>query len=217
MSIVVPHIVLSNTFLLSPDRCIFWEEKKILILSDLHMGKTGHFRKSGIAVPQAIFKEDMQRLVTQLQLFKPLQVIIIGDMFHSESNKEHDFFLKWRQDFSSLPFHLVKGNHDILNEDWYALADITLHTCELVVGNFAFVHDLVDCPVQEKGYIFCGHIHPSVVVRGLGKQSLRFPCFYFAKKYAVLPAFSRFTGTHAIEPKAGDTIFALVMQTIISV
>ena len=216
MSIVVPHTILSNTFLLSPDRCIFWEEKKTLILSDLHMGKTGHFRKSGIAVPQAVFMEDMQRLVTQLQLFKPLQVIIIGDMFHSESNKEHDFFLKWRRDFSSLPIHLVKGNHDILNEEWYALAGITVHKCEMIIGNFVFVHDVVDCIESKNNYIFSGHIHPSITIRGLGKQSLRFPCFYFGKQYAVLPAFSKFTGTFGIEPKAGENVYALVKQTIIA-
>ena len=215
MAALIPHIVLNNTFLLSADRCIFWEDKKTLILSDVHLGKTGHFRKSGIAIPQAIFKEDMQRLVTQLQIFKPQQVIIIGDMFHSESNKEHDFFLKWRQDFSSLPIHLVKGNHDILKEAWYRLAGITIHTCELSIDNFVFVHDVTDCTKPEKGYIFSGHIHPSITVRGLGKQALKFPCFYFGKQYAVLPAFSKFTGTYSIEPKAGESVFALVKQSIL--
>ena len=215
MSALIPHTILNNTFLLSPERCIFWEDKKTLILSDLHLGKTGHFRKSGIAIPQGVFKEDMQRLVTQLQIFKPQQVIIIGDMFHSESNKEHDLFLKWRQDFSALPIHLVKGNHDILKEEWYALADITIHKCEMAIGNFVFVHDVDDCAVPANGYIFSGHIHPSVTVRGLAKQALNFPCFYFGKHYAVLPAFSKFTGTYTIEPKAGENVFALVKQSII--
>lgn len=215
MPAFVKHTILKNTFLLSADRCIFWEDKKILILSDLHFGKTGHFRKSGIAIPQAIFKEDMQRLVTQLQLYKPAQVIIIGDMFHSEDNKEHDFFLKWRQDFSALPIHLIKGNHDILKTAWYSLADITIHKCALVIDDFVFVHDLKDYKSPDNGYVFSGHIHPSVTVRGLGKQALRFPCFYFGKQYAVLPAFSKFTGTYNIEPKAGESVFALVKQTII--
>lgn len=216
MSFLIPHRLLNNTFLLSADRCIFWEEEKTLILSDLHLGKTGHFRKAGIPIPQAVFKEDMQRLVTLIQLFKPRQVIIIGDMFHSESNKEHDFFLKWRQDFPALPIHLVKGNHDILKKEWYALADITIHTCEMMMGDFIFVHDVVDCTVPDHGYIFSGHIHPAVTIRGLAKQSLSFPCFYFGKQYAVLPAFSKFTGTFTIEPKAGENVFVLVKQTIIS-
>ena len=215
MAAFIPHTILNNTFLLSADRCIFWEDKKTLILSDLHLGKSGHFRKSGIAIPQAVFKEDMQRLVTLLQIFNPAQVVIIGDMFHSEGNKEHDFFLKWRQDFPALPIHLVKGNHDILKEGWYSLADITIHKCEMAIGDFVFVHDIEDCAMPGNGYIFSGHIHPSITVRGLGKQALKFPCFYFGKQYAVLPAFSKFTGTYGIEPKAGETVFALVNQTVI--
>lgn len=217
MSVLVPHIILNNTFLLSHNRCIFWQEERILILSDLHLGKSGHFRKSGIAIPQAVFKEDMQRLVTLLQLFNPAKVIIIGDMFHSSSNKEHEFFLKWRQDFPLLPIHLVKGNHDILKEDWYALADITLHKCELQIGPFVFVHDFKDCTIPDSGYIFSGHIHPGITMRGAGRQSLHFPCFYFAINYAVLPAFSKFTGTYTIEPKAGENVFALVEQTVVKI
>jgi DNA ligase-associated metallophosphoesterase len=215
MLALVPHTILNNTFLLSAERCIFWQEKKILIVSDLHLGKTGHFRKSGIAIPQAVFKEDMQRLVTQIQIFKPQQLIIIGDMFHSGANKEHDFFLKWRNDFSGLPIHLVKGNHDILKKEWYTIANITMHTCEYVIENFVFVHDVVDCTIPERGYIFSGHIHPSITITGAGKQALRLPCFYFGKQHAVLPAFGKFTGTYAIEVKTGDSVFALVKQTVI--
>jgi len=59
-----------------------------LIISDLHFGKTGHFRKSGIAVPQGVYKEDLQRLVSQIQYFQPSQLIIVGDFFHSQLNKE---------------------------------------------------------------------------------------------------------------------------------
>lgn len=217
MSALIPHTILGNTFLLSAARCIFWEEEGILIMSDLHLGKTGHFRKSGIAIPQAIFKEDMQRLVTQLQIFKPTQVIIIGDMFHSHDNKEHEFFLKWRSDFADIPIHLVKGNHDILKEAWYAKAGITINKCELTIGDFVFVHDFNDCSAPGSGYIFSGHIHPGVTVRGAGRQSLHFPCFYFGKQYAVLPAFSKFTGTYTIEPKAGESVFALVEQTIVKI
>jgi uncharacterized protein len=206
----IPHTLSGNTFLLSSDRCIFWEEQKTLILSDLHLGKTGHFRKSGIAVPQAIFKEDMQRLVCQLQIFKPRQVIVIGDMFHSADNKEHDFFLKWRQDFSRLAIHLVKGNHDILKESWYETAGIIINKCELTLGDFVFVHDFTDCTTPEEKYVFSGHIHPGISISGLGNQSLRFPCFYFGAQYAVLPAFSRFTGTHGIKPKRGEYVYALL-------
>ena len=60
MKQIVQHHIAGNTFTLSNDRCVFWEEEKMLLLSDLHFGKTGHFRKEGIAVPQDIYKEDLQ-------------------------------------------------------------------------------------------------------------------------------------------------------------
>ena len=210
MQSILEHTILDNSFLVSAERCIFWQNKRTLILSDLHLGKTGHFRKAGIAVPQGVFKEDMQRLVTQIQYFKPDHVIVIGDMFHSHGNSEHDFFLKWRRDFAQLSIHLVKGNHDILKENWYQSAGIDISKCELLVGDFAFVHDFTDCTIPDNGYIFSGHIHPGISLNGAGRQSLRFPCFYFGYSYAVLPAFSRFTGTYAIKPKVGETVYALV-------
>jgi uncharacterized protein len=213
----ITHHLHNNTFVLSPNKVIFWEEEKILILSDLHLGKTGHFRKNGIAIPQSIFKADMQCLVTQLQFFSPTKIIIIGDMFHSYDNKEHDFFLKWRNDFSVIQFHLVKGNHDVLSDEWYAKANIVLHPAELQIGNFIFTHDINEVTLQPNQYGFSGHIHPGISISGIAKQSLRFACFYFGKNYAVLPAFSKFTGTYPIKKIKGDAVFALVENKIISV
>jgi metallophosphoesterase superfamily enzyme len=71
------HKLQQNNFWLSPERMVYWEEEKALIVSDLHFGKTGHFRKEGIAVPQSIYKEDLQRLVSQLQFFQPKQLFIV--------------------------------------------------------------------------------------------------------------------------------------------
>lgn len=109
---------------LSADRCIFWESNKSLILSDLHFGKTGHFRKAGIAVPQDVYKEDLQRLFSQVMHFRAESLLIVGDLFHSAANKEMDFFMKWRNDLPQLNITLIKGNHDILSNKWYESAGI---------------------------------------------------------------------------------------------
>ena len=210
----IKHTIFNNSFLLSASRCIFWEEEKALILSDLHFGKTGHFRKNGIAVPQTIFKEDVQRLTAQVQYFKPEYLIIVGDLFHSHANKEMELFLKWRNDFAQLPIKLIIGNHDILSKDWYAKADITCIKDQLQTGPFIFTHDKAACADTDACYVFSGHIHPSVTIFGNAKQSLKFPCFYFNKNYAVLPAFGRFTGMHSIKPAKGDSVYVLLQNKI---
>ncbi|HEX6914103.1 MAG TPA: ligase-associated DNA damage response endonuclease PdeM [Chitinophagaceae bacterium] len=212
----VPHVIAGNHFWLSPHRTIYWEEEKTLIASDLHFGKTGHFRKSGIAVPQRLFREDLQRLVAELQFHRSEKLLVVGDMFHSAANKEHDLFLKWRNDFPQLEIHLVKGNHDILNAAWYEAAGIRVHPKEYAAAGFRFTHDARDISDDdEKSYYFTGHIHPGVVLHGAGKQSLRFPCFYFNHRFAVLPAFSRFTGLAGIEVKRNDQVFAIVEKSVI--
>ena len=219
MPAFIKHTIRGNDFILHNNRTVFWEQEKTLILSDLHIGKTGHFRKSGIPVPPSVTKEDMQRLVDSIQFFKPGQLIIVGDLFHSIENREHDWFLKWRNDFPALEFVLVKGNHDIITDQWYTTATITVAEKSLKKNGFLFVHHIEDAAEDElqDHYCFSGHIHPAVLIKGLGKQSLRFPCFYFTEKYAVLPAFGKFTGTHMVEPAKNEKAFAVVNKSVIAV
>jgi len=201
---------------LSAERMLYWEEERALIVSDLHFGKTGHFRKEGIAVPQSVYKEDLQRLVSQLQFFQPQQLIVVGDMFHSRANKELDWFKKWRDDFPDLRIELIMGNHDILQKKWYEEAGVTMHYQLHQINGFSFLHDISAAGrLQVSNFAFSGHIHPGIRVNGGGRQSLQFPCFYFTNGFCVLPAFSRFTGLAMVRPKEEDQVFAIVNNSII--
>jgi DNA ligase-associated metallophosphoesterase len=206
-----------QTLWLSPARCIYWEEEQSLILSDLHFGKSGHFRKEGIGVPQNVFKEDLQRLFTQIQFFKPKKLLIAGDMFHSEANREIELFLKWRKDIGWIDIILIKGNHDILPDNFYDEANIQVQEKKLTIKNFCFTHDITLAEDNIDDFIFSGHIHPGIRVDGNAKQSFVLPCFYFTRHYAVLPAFSMFTGLYKVKPKKGDTLFLLAENKIVSV
>jgi uncharacterized protein len=220
------HTWNDHHFWLSPERCIFWEEEKALIVSDLHLGKTGHFRKAGIAVPQTLLQEDMQRLVNVIQYFQPRQLIIVGDLFHSVANKEHELFVKWRADFPGIIFRLIKGNHDILSHDWYAAAGIMVEAESWQLQQYCFCHEpLPAFEPKTKGRLedmpgdtcfFSGHLHPGIRMRGLGKQALSLPCFYFSERLAILPAFSRFSGLALIEPRKGDRFFAIANNTVMA-
>jgi DNA ligase-associated metallophosphoesterase len=213
VQVPVLHKIHNQHLWLSAQRSIFWEEQKALIVSDLHFGKTGHFRKAGIAVPQMVYKEDLQRLVNLLHHFKPQQLIVVGDFFHSHANMELDWFQRWRHDFASLQIILVKGNHDILQDAWYKETNIDVVEKELKINSFLFTHDR--CIDHKNSYTFCGHLHPGVALQGLGKQSLRLPCFYFTKGHCILPAFSKFTGTALVNPASGDNVFAIVENKLL--
>jgi len=215
MQAPILHKIDNQNLWLSAERCIFWEEQKTLIISDVHFGKTGHFRKSGIAVPQAVYKEDLQRLVSLLDYFRPGRLIVVGDFFHSHANLELDLFKRWRSNFSHLQVDLVKGNHDILKESWYHDVNILVHKKDLTVSGFLFSHE--HCNADKNVYSFCGHIHPGVIINGLGKQSLRFPCFYFAEDHCILPAFSKFTGSVNMRASENENIYAIVENSLLKI
>ena len=211
MSPAYPFQLKDQQCWLSTERCLYWENKKALVISDLHFGKTGHFRKSGIAVPPDVYKEDLQRLMQQLHYFQPREIIFTGDLFHSYENQEHHLFAKWRNAISADSIHLVKGNHDLLSNQVYDDLGLEVHDNLYEIDPFVFIHDLHTLDENSpKGYKISGHIHPGVRISGQGKQSLSFPCFYFSDTYAIMPAFSKFTGFVVIEPLKGDAVFAIV-------
>jgi len=193
---------------LSPERCMFWENQQTLILSDMHIGKTAHFRKAGIAVPQQVFQEDLHRLFQQIHFFSPQRIIVTGDLFHSEANLEHDWFSNWRRELDGIDFILVKGNHEILRNDVYRNLGIEIVDKELEIAPFFFSHDLVEEKLD--GFSFVGHTHPGIHIQGKGKQSFVFPCFYFTSDFCILPAFSKFTGKHVVDLQKGETAYAIV-------
>ena len=194
---------------ISPQRCIFWEDQRALLLSDLHVGKAAHFRKAGIAVPQQIFQDDLQRLFHQVHHFKPTKIIITGDLFHSHSNAEHDWFGRWRETLTNTDVLLVRGNHEILSDEAYAGLGIEVVGHHYALDCFSFAHTLPD-NTEVKQYHFTGHLHPGVRLNGRGKQAMVLPCFHFTSTHCILPAFSRFTGKHIIEPASDDHVFAVV-------
>jgi metallophosphoesterase superfamily enzyme len=69
----------------------------------------------------------------------------------------------------------------------------------------------------NSNYSISGHIHPGIRIGGIAKQALSFPCFYFGKRYAVLPAFSRFTGFALIQPRQDENVFAIVENKLLQI
>lgn len=208
----------NELLVLHPWRCLFWGREQALILSDLHFGKTGHFRKEGIAVPQDVFRHDLDRLTFLIQHFGPKRLLMVGDLFHSRSNLEWEWFAQWRNGFSNMGFTLISGNHDKVEPPTASRMNLQVIQ-RLEIRPFLFVHDareILSLPEQVGG-IVSGHIHPAVSIPSGPRQSLRLPCFHFTPTHCTLPAFGLFTGMHTIKPHAKDTVFAIGENEIIRV
>jgi DNA ligase-associated metallophosphoesterase len=209
-----PHIttVRGIDFLLFAEKAALIIEHSTLLVADVHLGKGNHFRKHGIAVPPGAEDESLERLSKILNFAKPERVIFMGDLFHSQVNKSWNRFEVFLKDYVQCEMILVKGNHDILPDQLFLDANFQI-VSSLELGPFLFTHDRCSSEL----YNIYGHIHPSVRLRGLGRSSLKLPCFIFSEDSAVLPSFGAFTGLASVRPGKTDKVFVINRESVIDV
>lgn len=205
-------IIFNNHFYLHKTGAVFWKEKNTLLLADIHLGKVGHFRKSGIPVPrkaEGVFYEKISILKDSLNFSR---VIFLGDLFHNSFNNEWFLFDNWVKN-SGLKIILIKGNHDIIPILKFKQIGIKTYD-DLRIEKFFFTHHPVkinDC------FVFSGHIHPGVRLIGKGKQIMKLPCFIYNKDQIILPSFGGFTGMHLPKLKNDEQVFVITNNEIIEV
>jgi DNA ligase-associated metallophosphoesterase len=197
-------------------KAIYWDEEKALICADVHLGKGGHFRKAGIAIPRDLAQTDLAVLSDLIHEYKPRKLIFLGDLFHSDMNTDWDWFSLWREQFPKLEIILIRGNHDVIHDKHYDVLNIALHH-RLLLAPFLMLHHPLntDDLQQAKGYVLCGHIHPGVLLTGRGRQSLTLPCFFFSDRQAILPSFGRFTGRMAMQHLKTDQVFGVLPDKVV--
>ena len=223
-SVPTDYLLRGQTLTLLPERALFWQEKRYLLLADSHLGKAGHFRKHGAPIPRAIHDRDLSILSALVQRWSPAALVVLGDLFHSTLNNEWQEVEQWLQQHSALPVVLVKGNHDILPEAVYAHPNLTVYPDTWEEGPFCLTHQPLVEPVLRPGglafplsqipapalYNLAGHVHPGVRVSiGMG-QRVKLPCFYFTSHVGLLPAFGQFTGCATMQQGRGNRVFAVI-------
>lgn len=196
-------------------KAMLWKEQNLLIISDVHLGKSGHFRKHGIAVPDAVNETNIQKLENLVKKIKPKKILFLGDLFHSEINAEIDSFQNWRNTHTDIDMILTLGNHDILTRFEFEKMGLQC-VKEFISGPFLFMHDETDKGKSSK-YSITGHIHPAVKLSGKGRQSIYMPCYYFGETYCLMPAFGSFTGNYRIKPAQNDRVFAIVDGEVVEI
>jgi len=207
--------IMTCPFLLLSEKAMYWPEKKMLILSDPHLGKITHFRKAGIAVPLEAKNENWRNLNDLIVSQAPRSVYFLGDLFHSTYNDEWQELEEFMSVFDNIEFHLVLGNHDILEEKVYQ--NSRLKVCEQSIQDqFIFTHHPLKEP-QGELFNFCGHIHPSILLSGKGRQRIKLPCFYFYDQQLILPAFGVFTGTKNLELAKAQSIYGVAEGEILKI
>lgn len=182
----------------------------MLLISDVHLGKVAHFRKHGVAVPQKSALKNFEQLDNAVAYFNPKAIVFLGDLFHSRKNSEWDLFDQWTRQ-TDATIILVAGNHDVIDARHYDDLEIAVFD-EMRIGRFLLTHH----PEDREGFFnFSGHVHPGIELRGMGRQSLKLPCFFKKPDQMILPAFGQFTGKYFLIPTEHDCVYAIAKDEVI--
>jgi DNA ligase-associated metallophosphoesterase len=174
-------------------RALHWPRLRRLLVADLHLGKGDVFRRAGIPVPRGGTSHDLDRLDALLARTGAQELFVLGDLLHGPTPEAawRTRWRAWRETNAALRVAVLAGNHD------RRLADAGLGI-EALPAQVAVAGLLLSHEPAGAGPNICGHVHPVVKLEGV-----RWPCFWRRAHTLVLPAFSAFTGGHALTPADG--------------
>ncbi len=166
-----------------PSGALFWAEAGVLIVSDLHLGKSERIaRRGGALLPPYEVTETLSRLDADIATCAPRRVICLGDSFDdldaADLDEGHALWLA--RLMAGRRWIWIEGNHDP--------GPVGLggeHMAEIAIGALVFRHIAL---LGAEGEI-SGHYHPKMRVAG---QSRR--CFLYDRARVILPAYGTYTG-----------------------
>jgi DNA ligase-associated metallophosphoesterase len=179
---------------------LYWEEQRLLVVSDLHLEKGSSFATRGVLLPPYDTIATLSRLAAAISRHNPRVVIALGDSFHDRAAHER-LSGEDRGAVAALQsgrdWIWISGNHDpMLPRDLGGtVAD------EVAVGPITFRHEPTGAPGE-----IAGHLHPKARISARGRSMER-RCFASDGMRAVMPAFGAYAGGLSIRDAAFAKIF----------
>jgi DNA ligase-associated metallophosphoesterase len=208
---------------LLPERGIWWSAEKTLLIADAHLGKAECFQTLGVPLPLDASVGTLATLSHLLTRTRAERLIVLGDLLHARAGRTPALVqtvTDWRKQHQQLDWVLVRGNHDYQAGDPPAAWAVRCVHEPLHAEPFLLYHhpghtaadrpaEWSADPLADDHYRLAGHVHPAVQLRGLARQRLRLPCFFFGRQAGLLPAFGQFTGTAIIRPGRGERVYVV--------
>lgn len=198
-------------FCLLPEKALFLPQFYTLVISDVHLGKSAHFRKNGIPLTEAPQQQDLQNLQNLINSYSPSIIIFLGDLFHSTYNESWVQFKSFVKCNPGVDFRLIKGNHDVLVESRYVESSVKVLPAMQIKSKILFSHE----PTPSALFNVHGHLHPAIRLTGKGRQKLILPCFWKRKKHLAMPGFGKTTGVYTVKPLPDDEVFAITPKSVV--
>ncbi|MBW6442576.1 metallophosphoesterase [Patescibacteria group bacterium] len=194
------------------DRSIFFPDKGVLVLGDIHIGYEQALIDAGVLIPNRQVKDiisDLKKIIKKIKdsKYNLKEIIFLGDIKHlfSYAWKEKDNLDKivefLEEYIPQEKIIFIRGNHDTTEiHSKIKLRDFYIH------GEIAFLHghkSFLEIFDKKIKVIITGHLHPSVILTEVpGVKIESYKCFlegsYKNKTFIVLPSFIKFVEGTAI-------------------
>jgi len=186
-----------QTLHLMASGALYWPARKLLCVSDLHLGKSERLaRRGGSLLPPYETQATLEKLDRDLEATGAETVICLGDSFDDLAAADgiEDASRLWlARLMAGKSWTWITGNHDP--------GPIEIggsHRAELNLQPFSFRH-IAEPPEMAE---ISGHYHPKARLAGQSK-----PCFLADAARLIMPAYGVYTGGL----RAHDTVLTSLM------
>ena len=184
----------NQNFSIFPNGELYWQNKKTLIISDLHFEKGSFFSETRQFIPPFDTIETLRQLSKFIDEYPVEMIIFLGDLVHDKFA-----FQRMTGEAKKIFFEILKninctltiGNHD----DTSFLKDIGLNLTEnIIIDDICFSHH----PTIDKKFSVFGHYHPKVKLK-INSRGIWTSCFIANKEKLLMPSYGYFTGGLSIK------------------
>ena len=166
-----------------PSGALFWPDQNLLVVSDLHFGKSERLaRRGGTLLPPYENRATMDRLDRDIESTQARHILCLGDSFDDLTAAEHlpeDDLLWLIRLMAGREWIWIAGNHDAGPVELGGT-----HRAETIIAGIGFRH----IATSQKPEI-SGHFHPKARLPGRAA-----PCFLIDGSRVILPAYGTYTG-----------------------
>lgn len=172
-----------------PAGALWWPERRLLAVADLHFEKATSLARRGHLLPPYDTRATLARLAALVARHRPALLLCLGDSFHDvegPARLDEADRATLAELAAATEILWVEGNHDpgVLPAGLGRLVD------EILIGPLLFRHE------AARGFAggeVSGHYHPKASVHG-GLRRFTGRCFVTDGRRLILPAFGQLTG-----------------------
>ena len=177
----------NHKFQISKEGILFWFDKQIAIIADLHLEKGSSFGPSGQFLPPYDSEETLKKIFKTIKNHKIKTIILLGDTFHDKNafdRMSEKVFILFKSLIEKYKVIFILGNH----ESKFEIGRINFLN-EYVIDDIHFIHQALPTSIFQ----ISGHFHPVASVKSSIKK-ITAKCLLHTNNHIILPSFGQYTG-----------------------